>query len=700
MDQARPIMSKIIPPVVSRLVGLPFLGRFQFLRLFFIWYSLYAFGVRLALLSRSWQQIGHSPLTVGGIFLVGLLSDLVNAAYFAIPLVLYLMVMPHRFFVSRWQRLVLYPLVFALTYGLAFSALAEWLFWDEFGVRFNFIAVDYLVYTHEVIGNIRESYPVPLLLSMVGVAAALVFLVIRPRLEVVIAAVRQQGPSASLASRLGVGAAFLLLPVLLFLTVDGALPGAVFANRYEKELAENGIYQLFSAFRNNSLDYATFYKNMDDKAAFTGLRALLATKNSRYLGDNPADIERVLTSAAPEKRHNVVLIMVESLSAEYLGAFGNTAGLTPNLDVLARDGLLFNRLYATGNRTVRGMEAVTLSVPPTPGQSIVKRPNNANMFSLGFVFQDKGYDTRFFYGGFGYFDNMNAFFGGNGFEITDRSNLSAAEISFANIWGVCDEDILGRALREFDQSASQKKPFFGYVMTTSNHRPFTYPEGKIDIPAKTGRIGGVKYTDYAIGRFIDEARHHSWFDNTIFVIVADHCAGSAGRQELPVHSYHIPLIFYGPGIIKPGVNNTLASQIDLGPTLFGLLKWQYHSKFFGKDILAPDFTPRAFIGNYQRLGYLEDGYLAILNERKGIAQYQVASETMQDAVLVPVAEKKELSEKAICSYQGASLLYQRGLDRWPSREEFKLRRLSQAAAPALRSETREKGITMDFRPAL
>ncbi|MCX5863705.1 MAG: LTA synthase family protein [Deltaproteobacteria bacterium] len=686
-------MSKIISNVLSRL---PSLARFQLLRLFFLWYSLYAFGVRLALLSWSWSQIGHSPLTVGGIFLVGLLYDLANAVYFSIPIVLYLVLMPQRFFASRWQRVVLYPLAFALSYGLVFSALAEWLFWDEFGVRFNFIAVDYLVYTHEVIGNIRESYPVSLLLSMVGVVAGLVFIVIRPRLEAVIASERLQGRSASgFVARLGAGAAFLLVPILLFLTVDGSLVGKAFDNRYEKELAENGIYQLFSAFRNNSLDYATFYKNMDEKAAFNGLRSLLATKNSRYVDDNPTDIERVLTSVAPEKLHNVVLIMVESLSAEYLGAFGNTAGLTPNLDALAKDGLLFNRLYATGNRTVRGMEAVTLSVPPTPGQSIVKRPNNANMFSLGFVFRDKGYGTRFFYGGFGYFDNMNAFFGGNGFDVTDRGNLRADEISFANIWGVCDEDILGRALREFDQSASQKKPFFGYVMTTSNHRPFTYPEGKIDIPSKTGRPGGVKYTDYAIGRFIAEARHHSWFDNTIFVIVADHCAGSAGRQELPVHSYHIPLIFYGPGIIKPGVNSTLASQVDLGPTLFGLLKWQYHSKFFGKDILAADFTPRAFIGNYQRLGYLEGGYLAILNERQGIGQYQVVEETMQDAVLVPVAENKELSAKAICSYQGASLLYQRGLDHWSSEK-----RLPRIAATVSRSGPKKEGISMDFRRAL
>ncbi|MFA7382222.1 MAG: sulfatase-like hydrolase/transferase [Desulfurivibrionaceae bacterium] len=693
---------KIIPTVFLRLSRLSFPGRFKLIRLFFLCYILYAFGVRLALMTHSWAQVGHAPMTVAGIFLVGVLSDFFNAVYFFIPMALYLMIIPHRFFVSRWQRVVLYPFVFALCYALVFSALAEWLFWDEFGVRFNFIAVDYLVYTHEVIGNIRESYPVPQLLALVGGTAALIFVVIRPWIEAVIYSVRQQGalsqPASGLAVRLAIGAVFLLLPLLVFLTVDGALPGASFENRYENELAENGIYQLFSAFRNNSLDYASFYIKMDEGTVFNGLRTLLKTKNSRYVEDNSTDIERELVSIHPEKRHNVVLIMVESLSAEYLGAFGNTGGLTPNLDALAKDGLLFNRLYATGTRTVRGMEAVTLSVPPTPGQSIVKRPDNANLFSLGFVFRDKGYDTRFFYGGYGYFDNMNAFFGGNGFDVTDRGDLSSEETSFANIWGVCDEDILGRALLEFDQSASRKKPFFGYVMTTSNHRPFTYPEGKIDIPSKTGRPGGVKYTDYAIGKFIAAARHHSWFDNTIFIVVADHCAGSAGRQELPVHSYHIPLIFYGPGIIKPGVNTTLASQIDLGPTLFGILNWQYHSKFFGKDILAADFTPRAFIGNYQRLGYLENGYLAILDERQGISQYQVASETMQDAVLVPVVENKDLSGKAICFYQGASLQYQRGWGHWSGEERRS--RISQAAATVPRSGGGREGMRVEVRQRL
>ena len=134
-------------------------------------------------------------------------------------------------------------------------------------------------------------------------------------------------------------------------------------------------------------------------------------------------------------RKNVMLVSMESMGAEYLAHFGNRQNLTPNLDRLASEGLLFTKLLATGTRTVRGLEALTLSVPPTPGQSILRRPHNAELFTIGDVFRDRGYDTRFLYGGYGYFDNMNAFYAGNGFEVIDRTSLSADEIHFENVWG-------------------------------------------------------------------------------------------------------------------------------------------------------------------------------------------------------------------------------------------------------------------------
>src|SRR5699024_5069599 len=144
-------------------------------------------------------------------------------------------------------------------------------------------------------------------------------------------------------------------------------------------------------------------------------------------------------------------------------------------DSLADQSLFFTNLYAAGNRTVRGLEAVTLCLPPTPGESIIKRKNNKGKFNIGHIFKQRGYEIKYFYGGYRYFDNMNDFFTGNGYDIVDRDNLTDEEITFANIWGVCDEDMAKKAIEVMNEEAASGKPFFNHWMTVSNHRPFTYP---------------------------------------------------------------------------------------------------------------------------------------------------------------------------------------------------------------------------------
>ena len=200
------------------------------------------------------------------------------------------------------------------------------------------------------------------------------------------------------------------------------------------------------------------------------------------------------------------------------------------------------------------------------------------------------------------------------------------------------------------------EPFFSQIMTVSNHRPFTYPAGRIDIdPATQSREGGVKYTDYAINRFLLESSKKPWYDNTIFVIVADHCAGSAGNVELPVTGYHIPLIIFAPGIIKsPQVIDRMTAQIDIAPTLLGMLHFSYKSKFFGQDIftLAPG-KEKAFISTYQGLGYLENGKLIIQSPVRKLKQYKPDFTT---GAAVEEKVDSTLSKKAIAYYQVASWL--------------------------------------------
>lgn len=608
---------------------------------------------RVALLIHSAGELDWSVRNVLGIFFLGLFYDLVMSAYFMIPLVVYLWVMPDRIYRKRWQRFLLYALMGVLCFILVFNIAGEWFFWEEFSSRYNFIAVNYLVYTNEVVGNIRESYP------LTGIIAGAIILTI------LIVTIVRRPLKRSLSRRLAIGkrtlwaVGLLLLPVVAFFTVNHDLH-QFSANRYVNELAGDGIYELFAAFRNNQLSYNTFYRTIDKKKAFENLRVLIKTPDSHFISDNPYDYERQITDSLPEQHLNVVLISVESLSAKFLGCFGNTQGLTPNLDTLATHSLLFTRLYANGTRTVRGLEALSLSVPPTPGRSIIKRPDNAGLFTLGDVFNARGYVSKFIYGGYGYFDNMNDFFENNGYQISDRRDIPKGDIHYENIWGVADEDLFTLVTRQVSEIHREGKPFFVHVMTTSNHRPYTYPAGRIDIPSHTGRNGAVKYTDYALGRFLHEASQKSWFNQTVFIITADHCGNSAGKTDLPVNRYHIPLIIYAPDHFSPMVIGKLMSQIDIPPTILGLLHFSYKSKFYGYNIFkTPPSETRAFIGTYQNLGYIHDSTLVILKPEKKVEVFHPDFVTGDNR---PAPYDSALVTQAISYYQSASDAFDQRLD--------------------------------------
>ncbi|MDB6036233.1 MAG: sulfatase, partial [Verrucomicrobiales bacterium] len=512
-----------------------------------------------------------------------------------------------------------------------------------------------LVYTTEVLGNIRESYPLPLILSALGAASIGLVWVLHQTGCFVLWLNSEARFLRTLRFAIGVIAFGAL--ATLFLS-NAQVPS--FGNVYNQELAKNGPYSLFAAFRNNELDYEAFYPKKEPREIFPEIRKLLSTTNATFLSETPMDITRLIKSEGQEKHWNVIQITVESLSASFLGTFGNKENLTPNLDRLAGEGMLFTQFYATGNRTDRGMEALSLSVPPTPGRSIVKRPHNEGLFTLGSVFSGKGYETSFIYSGFGYFDNMNYFFGSNGYKVIDRKAVPKSDITFANVWGACDEDLFRWVSREADESYARHKPFFHFVMTTSNHRPFTYPEGRIDIPSKSGREGAVKYTDYAIGEFIRAAQSKPWFTNTLFVIVADHCASSAGKSDLPVKQYEIPIILYNPALVKPAKIDTLCSQIDYPPTLLGLMNWSYKSRFYGKDVLkmGPQ-DERALIGNYQKLGYLKNRTLTILKpvRQEVVYEYDRATGNLQKA-----DPSKGFVNEAIAYYETAGYFFEHKLN--------------------------------------
>jgi phosphoglycerol transferase MdoB-like AlkP superfamily enzyme len=617
---------------------------------------------------------------------VGLLFDLLMAWFLTLPLGLLGAVWPASWSASRWLRL---PLRAAWLFGaglFVFWKISEILFWEEFAVRFNFIAVDYLVYTTEVVRNIQESYNLPLIIVLVLAVATGLFLVWRrlgfvrrweegaaadvsprwrdfavllsPLLALLIAAylvgrhdLRDASAArSSVAERLTAG----------FRHMGGLQPG--FPNSYDAELAKNGEYAFLAAFCANQLEWRRFYPSLPD--AVGKLRATLLSQGGEAVSADPHDITRRIKSAVPVRKWNVIQITIESLSAEYVGCYGSPEyqpkNLTPNLDRISRESLWFARCYAGGTRTVRGMEALSLSIPPIPGQSVLRRAGCENLTTLGSVLRTRGYDTAFLYGGDGFFDNMNYFFEANGYDIVDlpRQLKLGKQPTFANAWGACDEDAFAWSLEEADLSYASGKPFHHFVMTTSNHRPYTWPAGKID-PELVGREGGIAYTDHAIGAFLKAAQAKPWFKDTIFVIVADHCASVAGRRELEVRKYEIPLFIWSPGNVAPRKFDTMMSQVDVTPTVLGLLGADYLSRFVGTDALAPTYRPRAFISNYQKVAMLRpDGLLTVLKPVRQAVQYQADLAT---GALTPVATPDAAAvEEAIHYYQGTDELFNHG----------------------------------------
>ncbi|KEY17860.1 LTA synthase family protein [Kaistella antarctica] len=544
-------------------------------------------------------------------------------------------------------RNILYFLIlFLYVLLIIFNGVSEYFFWNEFGVRYNFIAVDYLIYTNEVIGNIMESYPVvPLFSAILSVALLVTWFIYKKT-------------KSELLELPNFGQKLVLLLSFLFLFALSLFVIPQFdkiktEDKFAQEIQANGFPKFYHAFTQNELDYFQFYQTIEQQVA----------EHNFLKQFDPPTLRRNINPENPELKKNVVLISIESLSAEFLEHYGNDQKIMPFLDSLADKSLMFTNLYATGNRTVRGLEALTLCITPTAGESVVKRENNKNKFSTGSVFKSKGYDVKFLYGGYSYFDNMEEFYKGNGYEIVDRNNFKPNEISFANVWGVADEDMAKKAIQVMNAEAKAGKPFFHHWMTVSNHRPFTYPEGRIDIPGTAkSRDGGVKYTDYSIRKFFEMAKKQSWYKNTVFVIVADHCASSAGKTELPMDKYRIPGLVFSEGFIKPEKFTQTMSQIDVMPTVLGLLNFKYQSKFLGQDVFSKNFEPKAYIATYQDLGLIKDNYLTIISPTKKVQQYSLSlqkSNNAEDFKIfyeeTPVKNiKQSLVDDCVSAYQSVS----------------------------------------------
>ena len=511
---------------------------------------------------------------------------------------------------------------------LAIMEAATPQFLAEYDTRPNRLFFIYLVYPEEVLSMLWTGYKLSVGGAIIGVAAMLWIGFKLFPLNALPDARRAWGWRPVLS---------VVFAALAFISIRGTLqhrpinPSTVaFANdAMVNALALNSFYSVtYAAYRmKDERSAESLYGDMAPEEAIAIVRT---TADLPATPDNPAipTLHRQQASLTVDKPRNLVLIVEESLGAQFVGSLGGQ-NLTPELDVLAQEGWFFTRTYATGTRSVRGLEALTTGFPPTPAEAVVKMPNaQTGFFTLAELLGRQGYGSRFLYGGEAHFDNMRGFFLGNGFdEVVDLPRFSTKP-EFVGSWGASDEDMF----KELDHLLMQQrgKPEFILAFSVSNHSPWEYPEGRITPDGEPDTVENtVRYADWALGRFFETARTRPYWDDTVFLVVADHDARVYGATDIPVERFHIPALILG-GSIAPRTDDRLISQIDLPPTLLSLIGISSEHPMIGSDLTvrSPGRAIMKFGDNY---GYLRGDQLLVLRPNRDPQQYRWTPEG-QEAV--------------------------------------------------------------------
>jgi len=598
------------------------------------------------------------------LFWVGLRLDAVVVSRCCLLLVFAAVLFPDSLFASSWTILSAYCAV--LYFGFFLAEIAGLYFFRYYDFRPN-----YLVFEHgadrEVMRAILTAYPVTriLFLALTGMCLALFF-------AQFLAAMGTDKPVTNLAWYWDRGLSFIWLLVIGFAT-RGTLDhrplnpslASFSTNRVANEIASCGIFTLLYEWGHFSKDKFTPLKSVIDlplpDEAVDRSRKILA-EQGQFTNDSVNPLLRLVTNGKRAGPLNIVLVVMESFTARLTGCLGGSPALSPQLDTLANEGVLFERCYATGERTIQGLEAAVCSFPPLPGAGVVKRPQARQGFAnLASVLKERGYSTLFLYGGQGIFDQMRAFFVANGFD-TFIEEKDFVNPGFKSPWGVSDEDLFHRADHEFRQLHAQGKSFFATLLTVSLHSPWQYPEGRITpLPPDTlvppgfelAELNNFLYADYCIGKFIRDARRSDYFENTLFVFVGDHGVHLRGRDLIPVDEYRVPALFLAPAHFEPRRIHTPTSQIDLPPTIMGIAGGGYRNAFFGRDVLngGSGESFAIVIYNKKRYGIVADRELIVLSETGEELAYAQSEDKDSWRQMPMTAQLKERAKDA------ASLLW-------------------------------------------
>lgn len=528
-------------------------------------------------------------------FITGLRFDLIVTVYVLLPLIFGLLFkkgLNNRNAYTVWLTFIASVMVFL--------AIVELDFYHEFHTRLNSLVFEYMREDPAtVLSMIWYGFPVITYLIIITLLITTLFFIFNYNSKILVA---ESPQNAHYSLRM---TAFIVVLLISVVGARGTLRqgpplrwGDAFQSQYlfANHLGLNGVYTLAKAVIGSKKSDNKWLKKMPISEAKNSVAQMVLTSSDTPLDSDYSPVFRTYhaRSGLTKKPLNVVFILMESFSGEYVGALGHDEGITPEFDKLAKQGLLFNRFFSNGTHTHQGMFASLACFPNLPHyEYLMQQPEGSNHFSgLIQMTADRGYQSMYVYNGDFAWDNQKGFFGAQGMQRFIGRHDFVSPVFSDPTWGVSDQDMFDRAAEEL-QKMPKDKPFFAFLQTLSNHTPYALPS-PLPVEKVTGHgelnehLTAMRYADWALGQFFKKVAKSEYFDNTLFVLVGDHGFGTPNQvTDIDMLRFHVPLLVIGPDVIKKYgyTNSTVGAQVDIAPTVAGLMGGDTTFSCWGRDLL-------------------------------------------------------------------------------------------------------------------
>ncbi len=623
---------------------------------FILFLSIFFIG-RVVLFSLYFERFAQDNVNYWLSFLYGLKMDMIIVCISMIIPVILLTLSPKK--IQKIINTILTAYFFVVLLCFIYIENATLPFFAEYDVRPNFLFVEYLVYPQEVFNMIFSAYKLELFIALIMLVLAGYFYLKNKTLH-----------NFSPVFNIPYIQRILLFFPLIFILALGIrssfghrpanLSDAMYSsNRVLNEITKNSLYSIAYAiyrdqkYNNNNL------KGYGEMEINKAMSIVSETLNIPLSSSHSSPFRRLEKTHFPIKKpKNLVIFLQESLGAQFVEVTGGKAGITPHFNHLSQEGILFRNLYSNGTRSIRGIAGSVSGNFSMPGKGVIKRNKSQHdFFTIASLLKPLGYHSLFLYGGESRFDNMRAWFLGNGFdEIIDQDMFINPK--FTGTWGVSDEDMVLRAHQEFTALHQKKQSFVAVMFSTSNHSPFDFPKGKIKLLngiEEKSELNAIKYADYAIGRFIEEAKKEDYYQETIFVIVADHNIRVRGSDMLPVKLYHIPAIILGGGI-DPQNFDRLTTQPDVLATALDLIGQDLKYPILGHSIFSDQKKDLALMQFNDTYALRIGDKVAVLRPDKAALTFSYKNQKMR-----PIDSDQALEHKALAFILTMNHLYDKRL---------------------------------------